>query len=281
MQNAKERFQKVKKLGVPQGIHTDLYHRLLRTSWWAFTICVFTAFLLINVIFAFLYWIHPQSLSGADGSFFQAFAFSVVTFSTIGYGNLAPQTDWSNSVMIIEAMSSFFLTALLTGMTFAKFSRPSARILFSDKALITSYDGNNCLIFRMGNLRGNEILEATVSVVALVNYQSKEGFVLRRQVDLPLIRNNSLFFALTWVVIHIIDEKSPFFGKTKEDLIRENIEVAVSVTGLDETVSQTIHSNCIYSPEDMFFNRQFEDVLFSHRGKVQHIDYRKFHDLKA
>lgn len=281
MQTTEEHIQSIKRKGTPLKWGDDLYHGLLATSWLKFFIYYFLFFLLFNLVFALLYYKYANSLNGTDNSLWHSFIFSVQTFSTVGYGVFSPQTNWAHSIVILESILSVFVTALLTGLTFAKFSRPSAKIIFSQNILINDFDGNKMLSFRMGNLRANQIVEAQVRMVALVSQKSKEGQTLRRQIDLKLERDLSLFFALTWTVMHKIDEDSPLYRHTLEDLIKENIEISISVIGYDSSLVQTVHANVIYSPEDIVFNRYFEDIVeVSHDGKVAAIDYSKFHNLK-
>ncbi|MEQ1664117.1 MAG: ATP-sensitive inward rectifier potassium channel 10, partial [Bdellovibrionales bacterium] len=158
--------------------------------------------------------------------------------------------------------------ALLTGLIFSKFSRPNARIIFSKNILINNFDGKRTLMLRMGNLRANQIAEAQVRMMVLKSFKTVEGQTIRRQIDLKLVRSLSLFFALTWSVMHIIDEESPLYNVTAQDFIDQNIEIGVSVIGYDASFSQSIHANGIYSPEDVIFEKYFQDVFETHNGKV-------------
>lgn len=279
MQTSSERFSKIKKKGITTHISDDLYHQLMKISWLSFVFLFFLFFILFNFIFALIYYNIPNSIAGSTGSLFDCFSFSVQTFSTIGYGMYAPNTTSTHVVTIVESMFSVLVTALFTGLAFAKFARPNALVMFSKNVLITKYDGKPTLIIRLGNLRGNQILEASIRLIILTSYTSPEGIVMRRQYDLHLIRDRTTFFALSWTVMHVIDEKSPFYKLTKQDLIEKNIELAVSATGHDETFSQTVYANCIYSPEDFVFDKQFVDVIISNNSRVEAVDYGKFHEL--
>ncbi|MFZ3230657.1 MAG: ion channel [Pseudobdellovibrio sp.] len=280
MQTSEERFRNIKKLGTQSKWTQDLYHSMLIFSWRKFFLIYVCLFTLFNIFFAFFYWIFPATLAGTDNSFWHAFVFSVQTFSTVGFGVFSPNSDWAHSVVIIESLLSVFVTALLTGLIFAKFSKPSARIIFSNNILINTFEGKRTLMLRMGNLRANQIAEAQVRMVVLKSTITAEGQHLRRQVDLNLVRSSSLFFALTWSVMHIIDESSPLFGMTHQELIDQDVEVGISVIGYDSTFSQSIHANCIYSPNDMIFDKYFEDVFTSVNGKVVSLNYAHFHGTK-
>ena len=165
MQTSEERFRNIKKIGTQEKWTQDLYHRLLVFSWAKFFLSYLAFFFLFNIIFAFLYWIFPGSVAGTNNSFWHAFVFSVQTFSTVGYGAFSPFSDWAHLIVIIQSVLSVFVTALLTGLIFAKFSRPSARIVFSKNILINNFDGQRTLTLRMGNLRANQIAEAQVRTV--------------------------------------------------------------------------------------------------------------------
>lgn len=281
MQSSADRFKNVKKIGSHNHWLQDTYHTLLLFNWSRFFLTYVLLFLVFNGMFGFFYWVDSGALEGTDHSFLHAFAFSVQTFSTVGYGAFHPQNTYAHIIVIIESILSVFVTAVLTGLIFAKFSRPSARIIFSKYVLINQFDGKRTLMFRMGNLRANQIAEAQVSMVALMSFRTEEGQSIRRQIDLKLVRNTSLFFALTWSVMHIVDETSPFFKITPEEMREKNIEIGVSVIGYDSTFSQSIHASCIYSHDDIVFGSYFEDVFSIDNGKVMTLNYHKFNNLKS
>ena len=280
METVDERFKVVKKIGAHSKWLQDFYHSILVSTWVSFFSFFVGAFILINLGFALIYWLVPTTVHGTDGSLWHAFSFSVETFATIGYGEFYPDSYLGHLLVIIEALFSVFVTAVFTGLIFAKFSKPSARIIFSNNLLINNFDGKRILTFRMGNLRGNQIAEAQVRMVVLKTFITAENQSIRKQVDLKLVRDNSLFFTLTWSVMHVIDESSPLFNVSSEELISKNIDVGVAVTGYDSTFSQTIHANVIYSPQDVVFDRYFADVFDMNNGVVRSINYNKFHDLK-
>lgn len=280
MQTTQARFENVKKIGTHTGLTQDLYHSLLVVTWRKFFLFYFLFFVFFNLIFAIIYSSVVDGVSGVHQNLWHAFCFSVQTFSTVGYGVFAPQTDGAHFVVVIEAILSVFVTAVLTGLIFAKFSRPSAKFLFSDKMLINNFDGQRTMMLRIGNLRSNLVAEAQVRMVALKSFVTKEGETIRRQIDLKLVRSSSLFFALTWTVMHVIDETSPFFGLSSQDIIDQNIEVGVSVIGYDSTFSQSVHANALYSSDEIIFDRYFADVMSMKNNRVTTLDYTRFNDLK-
>ncbi len=281
MKTTKERFLGIRKIGNQEKWTIDLYHKLLICSWPKFFLSYVLFFLLFNLIFAFGYWFFPDSISNTNNSFWLSFAFSVQTFSTVGYGVFSPQSNPAHTIVIIQSVLSVFVTALLTGLTFAKFSRPNARILFSKNILINTFDGKRTLMLRIGNLRANQIAEAQVKMIALKPFTSIEGERLRRQYDIDLVRNSSLFFAFTWTIMHILDESSPFFGLSLEDFKTRNIEIGISLMGYDESFSQSIQASSVYSSEDIVFDKYFEDVFVFKDSILSAINYKKFHLLKS
>ncbi|MGZ3724789.1 MAG: ion channel [Pseudobdellovibrio sp.] len=280
MESVNDRFKHVKRIGAHSKWLQDFYHSILVSAWFSFFSLYVCSFVLFNLIFAMIYWLVPTTIEGTDGSLWHAFSFSVETFATIGYGEFYPKSDFGHFLVILEALISVFVTAVFTGLIFAKFSKPSARIIFSKNILINNFDGKRTMTFRMGNLRANQIAEAQVRMVALKTFTTAEKQSIRKQVDLKLVRDNSLFFTLTWSVMHIIDETSPLYNTSAEDFKDKNIDIGVAVTGYDSTFSQTIHANVIYSPEDIVFDKYFADVFDMRDGVVRSINYNKFHELK-
>ncbi|MCB0369001.1 MAG: hypothetical protein KDD45_05990, partial [Bdellovibrionales bacterium] len=211
--------------------------------------------------------------------FQECYFFSVQTFSTIGYGRISPVGLIQNILVALEAFTGMLSIAIMSGLLFTKFSRPISKVKFSYKALITQHRGKRCLIFRMANSRLNQIVEATVSATILISTHTPEGQFLRVQHDLNLVRKRSLFFTLSWVVVHEIDERSPLFNKTIEDLIKEEAEIIISVIGYDETYGQMIHSRYSYIAEEIEFDKQFVDIITRKDGLLS-ISIDKISDLQ-
>ena len=234
-------------------------------------------FLLVNFLFALLYWIVPGSIASADGSFEAAFYFSVQTFGAIGYGFMYSQGAWGNSIVVIESFVSLLFIAVLTGIVFAKFSRPHARVLFSENALLEMRNGVPTLTFRVANERGNDIVEASIRVSVLVTEVSEEGKTLRRLHDLELMRSNTALFTLTWQVFHPITEDSPLHGLSAEQMVAEDIRIIIGLTGLDGTFSQTIHARHMYWADDVLEDHRFVDVIENQDDGTTVMDFRKFH----
>ena len=252
----------------------DLYHVLLSLRWPRFFGTTVLLYVAINVVFGLIYFsLGAGSISGArtDNTLhflMDCFFFSVQTFSTIGYGVMAPSGFVSNLMVAAEAFTGMLSIAVMSGILFARFSRPTARVKFSHNALVTNHRGRQSLVFRMANARLNQVAEAQVSVVLLKSEVTPEGHSMRVQYDLPLLRNRSLFFAGSWIVAHVIDQSSPLFGCTARDLEDTNCEIFVSVTGFDETFSQTINARFSYLFDEVLWSRQFVDMVTRKEGKI-------------
>jgi inward rectifier potassium channel len=259
----------------------DVYHWLLTASWGLFAALGLSAYLAANTVFACLYLLDPAGLAGArPGSFADAFFFSVQTIGTIGYGALAPRDLYVNVVVTAENFFGLSFVAVATGVIFARVSRPTARVMFSKNALITRHDGVKTFMFRAANERANRVLEADVTVSITRLNRTAEGGAMRRFEDLKLVRSRSPLFALTWTILHEIDEASPLFGMTEARFRAEGGQVLVVLSGLDETFAQRIHARHSYMPEDIAWNRRFVDVILEEDGGDRVVDYRRFHDLQ-
>lgn len=259
----------------------DVYHLGLTRSWWSFLGGAFALYLAINLAFATVYALAPGSIASARaGNFEDAFYFSVQTMATIGYGGMTPATRFAHLVVTVEALVGIMYTALLTGLTFSKFARPRAKVLFSKVAVIQPRNGVPHLCFRMANWRHNLVLEAQLRVILLVLERTTEGDVMRLPMELKLVRDRTALFAMTWTAMHRIDETSPFFADgALERLSGEGAELYLSLTGFDETVMQTVHARYRYKIADIVPGARFADVVQINTDGSREIDYELFHDV--
>ena len=254
---------------------TDLYHSFLSLDWITFTAISALIYLGANFLFGLMYYAcGPDGFNGvmfttAENFFWDCFFFSVHTLSTIGYGTMAPKEFIPNLLVTGESFFGLFGLAIIAGLLFAKFSRPTARVVFSHNAIVTKHNGQPCLMFRMANARLNQIAEARVTVILLQDTTSKEGTHYRTFHPLKLERESTPAFALSWTVVHIIDENSPLHNLTHLDLEKTEAEVFVSLIGIDETYSQTISARHSYVPEEILWNRRFKDITTRIEGKVK------------
>jgi inward rectifier potassium channel len=266
-------------IGLRRPWFGDLYHFMLRISWCSFLFGGVALYLTANAGFALLYLLQPGAIANArPGSFADAFFFSVQTIATIGYGQLVPGTLYANLVVTIETAAGLMFLALATGLVFARFSRPTARILFSRVAVIGPHNGQPTLSFRAANERRNQILQAEVAVTLLRDERTAEGVLIRRFYELKLTRYRSPVMAMTFTVMHEIDRDSPLWGATAASLDAVNAELVVTATGIDETIAQRVHARTSYLPDEILWDHRFVDVIGWAEDGSRVIDYRRFHD---
>ncbi len=275
----REPSDRVVAIGLHAGWISDLYHYLLILPWAAFLAALSLVYLGLNLLFAALYLLGDGAVANArPGAFSDAFFFSVETLSTIGYGQMSPATLYGNIVMTIEALSGLMLVAVAAGLMFARFSRPTARVIFSKVAVVGPFNGVPTLSLRLANERRNQILDAQVSVTLVRDERTGEGDWIRRFYDLQLARQRSPIFAMTFTVMHAIDATSPLSNASPSSCAAEGAELVVTVTGIDETTSQTIHARTSYLAHEIYWDRRFVDVFTQTEDGHLAIDYRRFHD---
>lgn len=247
-------------------------------SWPAALSSLVAIYLLANVAFAGLYLLVGGVANLPEGSWISALSFSVQTMGTIGYGAMYPQSTGAHLLMVAESVVSLLLTALSTGLAFAKFSQPQGRIVFSDAACITTHDGKPSFIVRIGNERGNRVLESRVRMDATITTLTAEGTIFYRIVELPLVRSRIPALTRSFIIMHTIDERSPLHGMTPERAAVEEIEILVTLTGLDDTTGQTTHGQRLYEPPALRFGHRFADVLSATEDGAMLLDMTRFHD---
>lgn len=263
------------------------YHSLLTMSWRRFLSLLTVLYVLVNALFAVAFMLcGPDSLGGTDsavfgGEFWRAFFFSVETFSTIGYGNITPMGAAANVLVTLESLIGLLAVALATGMIFARFSRPTARILFSEQAVIAPYRGITAFEFRLTNTRKNQIIELNAKVL-FTHFEEEDGKKIRRFYPLKLERDKVTFFPLSWTVVHPLDESSPLYGVTHEEMIEQGAEFLVLLTGIDETFSQTVHTRSSYKADEIVWNARFTDIYNRDpKRDILTIDVRKLHHVET
>jgi inward rectifier potassium channel len=266
--------------GAPIGVFEDLYHFLVTCSWPALIGIIAASFFLANIVFATGYYFDQGIENAHSGSFADMFFFSVQTMATIGYGKMEPVTLFSNILVSVEALTGLLALALMTGLVFSKFSRPTARVRFSRNVVIGPRDGALSLMIRAANMRANRIVEANIHVVLAKQEVTIEGDVVRRLYDLETTRSRSAMFALSWTAVHRIEEGSPLFGETRESLANTAPEIIVSIIGLDETFSQTVHARHTFKLDEMIWGARFADVLVLHPDGSRSVDYTRFDEIE-
>ncbi len=269
--------------GGPKDDWRDVYHYLLTMTWSAFVATMAGVYLGVNLLFALAYWPDTQGLAGGrPHSFVDAFNFSVETLGTIGYGALSPHDGYVNALVTTEAFTSIFLTAVLTGLIFSRVSRPTARMLFSNVAVVADFEGKRTLMFRAANQRANQILEAEATLTLARRLITQEGVGIRVFEEMRLRRARSPLFAISWTIMHPIDPDSPIHGMDDAALREIGAEFLVTVAGIDETSSQRVHGRHSYVADEIVWNRHFVDVVTPPTDGTGRwtIDYSKFHDVR-
>lgn len=243
-----------------KDVHPYLF--LLNLGWPGFLAAIFLTFLIANTIFAGIYFMLPAvELQGSDaptggGRFLNDFFFSAHTLTTVGYGNIAPAGVSANFLAAFEALLGLMIFAIATGLLFGRFSKPTAKIGFSHRMLVTPYQDQTSLQFRIVNLRPNLLMEIEATVL-LMTVEGTPGHLTRRFTALTLERDKVNFLPITWTVVHPIDQSSPLYGKTPEDLERVQAEVLILIKGFDDTFSQTVHTRYSYRYDELAWNSKF------------------------
>jgi inward rectifier potassium channel len=267
----------IRILGDDRAPLRDFYHALLRLPWRVTVAAISAVFLATNAVFAVGYLIVGGVAHGRPGSFLDAFFFSVQTMGTIGYGALYPESLGANLLVVAESITSLTLTALATGLVFAKFSRSTARLVFTKHAVISPLNGVPTLQFRLGNQRGNQIVDARIRVVMMRTETLAEGGTFYRMLDLRLTRDHSLSLQRSWSALHPIDATSPLFGETPESAELKEIELQVSVVGLDDITMQPVHGQHRYFSHQFLWGYRMSDVLSEDAEGDLVLDLHKFH----
>lgn len=275
------RAETVRRLNMRNRWWQDVYHTALTMRWSLFLGASVLVYIAINALFAGLFLLQPGSIANArPGSFADAFFFSVQCLSTIGFGGLAPATLYANLLTTAEALLSLAIVALATGSVFARISRPQARVVFARSAVVGRYDGRPTLFIRLGNERSTQILSAEVQVTILRHEETAEGHSFRRFYDVPLSRGRTPIFTLTFTVMHTIDEASPLYGATAETMAADDTECLITVTGLEESTSQTVHARYSYGWDEIKFGHRYRDIFGLDETGRRTIDYGWFHDTE-
>jgi len=273
----------VKRRGLTFGQSFSPYHLMLTIPWWQFFGIAGVGYLLANTVFALGYLACGPGALGSETvgmehhSFLRAFFFSVQTLSTIGYGHIVPIGIASNALVTVESVTGLLGFAIVTGLLFARFSRPTARMLFSSHAIIAPYQGMTGFEFRVANARRNELIDVAAKVL-FTKFETVDGVRTRRYYPLPLERERVTFLPLTWTVVHPIDEKSPLRGESMDSLRENQAEFIVLLSGFDETVAATVNQRTSYLPDEIRWGAHFVNafLLVATKGEKVAFDMHKF-----
>jgi inward rectifier potassium channel len=265
--------------GYESDFWQDVYHLCLTSSTPKFFTAATLCFVLLNVIFAGLYLLEPNSVTNlSPPNFWGAFFFSVETLATVGYGDMHPQTVYGHVIATIEIFTGIVFVAVLTGLIFARFSKPKSRILFSDRLILSDFNGQPTLMLRAANARQNQIANATAKMHVLVQEVTLEGKRIRRIYDLELVRSDQPMFFLTWTIMHAITPSSPLYHLTAADMAAKEMIFLIRIVGFDESIAQDIQMRQSYTHEQIVWGHQFVDLVHAKpNDDAIHIDYKKFH----
>jgi inward rectifier potassium channel len=269
-----------------RGLHAFLaYSNLVSTTWDRFFVFVAVAYLVLNGCFALLYdAVGSDGLvntinTGINTPFLKAFFFSIHTSATIGYGSTVPVGIATNILVALESVVSLLGLAVVTGLVFARFSRPVADILFSQNAVMSWIGNNRAFEFRIINARNNQIIDLRVRVLVSRFEPNASGIMVRRYYPLSLERESVVFFPLSWTIVHIIDKDSPLYGVTEDELCGSGAEFLILLTGMDETFSQVVNARSSYRANEIIWDAKFTDIfVYDPEGRMAGIDLKRFHD---
>ena len=266
--------------GLPPRFWQDLYHLSMTIGWPAVFGVLATFFFTLNLLFASLYSLQSGSVANLNPpGFWGAFFFSIETSATVGFGDMHPQTLYGHAVASLEIFCSIVSIALITGVMFARFSRPRARIMFSEAAVVRPINGQPTLMLRAANARQNVILEASANLRLIRREVTMEGVEMRRIHDLRLVRQQQPMFMLGWILMHVIDESSPLWGATPELLAEQEAGLILTLNGVDETTSQPMQARQTYGADVIRWQMHYRDLLQVDEQGVAHMDFAHFHDV--
>jgi inward rectifier potassium channel len=266
--------------GIQRVVFQDLFHYFMTVTWPRLFATFAGFFLAFDVLFGLAYFLVPGSIANLNPpGFAGAFFFSVETLATVGYGDMHPQTVYGHTVAMIEIFVGLMSLAVITGIMFARFSRPRARFLFTKNLVVRPIDGTQTLIVRAANLRQNVVQDASARLYVLRDEVTREGFRIRRVADLKLLRSEHPMFLLGWTLMHPIDESSPLRAETPESLRDAEAGFVLSMSGTDESTGQTLTARAEYTHRDIRWGATFRDILEEDEDGSLHLDYAKFHEV--
>jgi inward rectifier potassium channel len=256
----------------------DFYHVYLRLNWAAALGLIVIGYLALNLCFAILYLFVGGVAGARPGSLADAFAFSIQTMGTIGYGAMYPTGATANAIVVLESVTGLIVTAVATGLVFAKFSQSGARVVFTNTVTIAPMNGVPTLMLRLGNERKSQIMDARLKVIMYKTERTTEGVLFYRMIDLPLSRDQSPALSRTWTVLHPIVPSSPLHGATPESLQADEVELLVTLVGVDDTSLQPVHARKGYATDAFVWGARHADLLSEGPDGGLVVDLRKFHE---
>jgi inward rectifier potassium channel len=267
------------KLNAKEFDLRDTYHLILTLSWPGFAGAIFSIYFLINLVFAALYMLDPHAIAEMS-SFFDAFFFSVETLATVGYGHMYPGSFYGHLIAMIEIMVGLFGLAVITGLIFVRFSRPTARMHFSKVAVIAPFDGVPNLMIRVANLRHQAMVEPEFRMILLRNIITAEGDDMRRFSSLKVEFDRLITFPVVLTVRHRIDQESPLFGMTQADFQQLDIRIMASIVGVDTVIVAPVQSHSDYNYDQIEWNRRFVEIYEQSKENQWTVDYGRIDETE-
>ncbi|HUO53956.1 MAG TPA: ion channel [Rhodoblastus sp.] len=262
--------------GVDQSFWADAFHNSMSVSWPVFFAAFALYFLITNTIFAVLFWLGGDCIANArPGSFIDLFFFSIETLATVGYGDMHPANVYAHSIATVEIFAGMSTLAVFTGLIFARFSRPRARVIFAEPMTLAQHDGATTLMARFANARRSSVSEAKAEIWMVYHDATSEGVGFRRFRQLPLKQPRNPIFAFSWTLFHVVDEDSPVHGLDADELEAMDAYFVVIFVGLDDISGQTVNVRQVYSWRDIRFDEIFADILSGQDNGVPRLDYRQ------
>jgi inward rectifier potassium channel len=273
--------REVVRHGLQHRVWQDLYHYCMTISWPLFLASWAGLFVAFNLVFSMLFWLDPGCISNLNPpGFLGDFFFSIETLATVGYGDMHPVNAYGHTLAAVEILLGITNIALVTGVMFARFSRPTARFLFANVAVVRPLDGRTVLMFRAANARQNIVMEASAQLRLIHDTVSIEGYHMRKVEDLALVRSEHPLFVLGWNILHVIDESSPLHRATAASLEAQHATINLTLSGTDETTGQVLMARHAYPSAALRWSHTFRDILASSNDGVDHFDYTRFHEVE-
>jgi inward rectifier potassium channel len=276
----------VHRRGLPFLSWFSGYHYLISIPWWKFSVLIFLAYVFINACFGGIYLlIGTDGLSGIDGHtiaerYLESIFFSTQTFTTVGFGRIAPVGMGSNIVAAFESLTGLLSFALATGLLYGRFSRPVAKLIFSHHAIVAPYENITAFMFRVANQRTNQLIDINAKVTLSRRETGPDGKLARKFYPLELERKSVTFFHLSWTVVHPINEQSPLYGVNEQQLDESDAEFLILMEAFDDTFSQNVHTRTSYKDHEVVFGQKFKSIIRIGSDGVTEIDLDKIHDYE-
>lgn len=270
-----------RKKGVSRFDVRDPYHLAVTLTWPQFVATLLIFYLLVNVAFATCFWLVPGSVANARPySFPDALFFSIETLATVGYGEMYPATPYGRVIAATEIVCGLGFTAILTGLTFVRFSRPRAKFVFARHPVVAMHNGKPTLMLRVGNGRAYVLLDAATKLNVLLTVKTPEGKLFRRAQELRLERAHLPVFPLTWTLMHVMDERSPLYGYDAAQVVAERAQLLVTLEARDPTLATSVYETRNYGPEDIRFGTRYVDAITTDESGTTMADLTKIGEME-